>query len=219
VADPRLHLLQLASPALPVGAYAYSQGLEAALEAGWLEGPALGDWIGDNLHFGIGRLDLPLLRSAMRACAEHDAIALERCNERLLAARETAELLFEDQQLGSALLRLLRSLLDPEPLAPQRPPGYAVAFAIACERWQIAEEDALQAYAFSWLENQVAAATKLVPLGQTAAQRLLLELLDTVPAVCREAAALLDEDIGLALPGLAQASCAHEYQHTRLFRS
>ena len=121
MADPRLQLLQLASPALPVGAYAYSQGLEAALEAGWLEGDGLREWISDSLSLGLARLDLPLLLRAMEACAGNELAALEACNERLLASRETRELLFEDEQLGAALMRLLRALLEPE----RRPPSPA----------------------------------------------------------------------------------------------
>lgn len=218
MADPRLHLLQLASPALPVGAYAYSQGLEYALEAGWLEGEGLEAWIGDNLLLGVARLDLPLLQRAIDACDRDDAGLLVALNRRLLAARETRELLFEDEQLGMALMRLLRAVLPSPPPDVERP-GYATAFAIAASAWHIAPEEALLAYAFSWLENQVAAATKLVPLGQTAAQQLLLRLMERVPEACATARSLDDADIGNTLLGLALASCAHERQHTRLFRS
>jgi len=219
VADARLHLLHLASPALPIGAYAYSQGLEYAIESGWARGEALREWLADGLHLGLARLDLPVLLRAREAAAADATATLEHWNDVLLANRETRELLLEDQQIGAALWRLLTSLAGAPLPALTQPPGYAVAFAVATARWDIPYDDALAAYAFSWLENQVTAATKLVPLGQTAAQRLLLELLEEVPAACEEARGLDDEAIGLSLAGLALASCRHEHQHTRLFRS
>ena len=217
--DPRLHLLQLASPALPVGAYAYSQAMEYAVEAGWLDGEALSAWLADGLQLGVAQLDLPVLARAYAADAAGDFDGLQHWNNRLLAARETRELLLEDQQLGGALLRLLRSLLE-EPLpAFEQAPGFAVSFAIAAQRWSIPLEEAQNAYCYSWLENQVAAATKLVPLGQTAAQQLLVTLFAEIPGTLRAATDVTDDDIGLSLPGLALASCRHERQHTRLFRS
>lgn len=217
--DPRLHLLHLSSPALPIGAYAYSQGLEYAIEAGWVEGDALADWLRDGLHFGVAHLDLPILRRALAAAKQRDTAALDSWNDLLLAQRETRELLLEDQQIGRALWRLLASLFDaPLPAMPQAP-GYAVAFATACAYWEIDEEQACQAFCYAWLENQVTAATKLVPLGQTAAQRLLITLMEDIDSACSTSRDLNEELIGLSLPGLALASCRHEHQHTRLFRS
>jgi urease accessory protein len=217
--DPSLHLLQLSSPALPIGAYAYSQAMEYAIEAGWLEGEALARWLADGLQLGLAQLDLPVLERVYGAAAAGDRAMINTWNDRVLAARETRELLLEDQQLGTALLRLLNSLLEEPPLAPEEKPAYAVAFALAAERWRISVDDALTAYCYSWLENQVAAATKLVPLGQTAAQRLLVQLFGEIPAALAAARTVEDDAIGLSLPGLALASCRHERQHTRLFRS
>ena len=178
MADARLHLLHLSSPALPIGAYAYSQGLEYAIEAGWVEGDALRRWIGDGLHLGVARLDLPVLRRAHAAARAKDLAALDHWNDLALANRETRELLLEDQQIGAALWRLLGQLSNTAPPTLLQPPAYAVAFAWAAAGWSIDSEDACSAYCFSWLENQVTAATKLVPLGQSAAQTLLLGLLD-----------------------------------------
>jgi urease accessory protein len=219
MADPRLHLLHLSSPALPVGAYAYSQGLEYAVEAGWVEGDALRDWLSDGLQLGLAHLDLPILLRASAATREKDLQALSSWNDRILANRETRELLLEDQQIGAALWRLLRALLPEEPPQLAQTPAYALAFAFACESWQVPDDDACAAFCFSWLENQVTAATKLVPLGQTAAQTLLLELLEEIPAAIATAQNVADDSIGVSLPGLALASCFHEHQHTRLFRS
>lgn len=218
----RLHLLHLASPALPIGAYAYSQGLEYAIEAGWLDGDKLSSWLSDGLMLGIAQLDLPILIRTLDALDAGDQNTVNYWNNTLLASRETAELLLEDQQIGAALLRLLTNLDAQETNdAPafEQPPGYAVAFAIACHRWAIDVDDALQAYSYSWLENQITAATKLVPLGQSAAQAMLVTLLAQIPKVCVHAMTVSDKDIGLSLPGLAMASCRHERQHTRLFRS
>ncbi len=219
MADPRLHQLHLSSPSLPIGAYAYSQGLEYAIEAGWVDGDDLQQWLLDGLELGLAQLELPALLRMMQGL-EHDEIAaLDHWNNRVLANRETSELLLEDEQIGGALWRLLGQL-DPAPLPTlQRGPSYVTAYAVACHRWGIEADDALPAFAYSWLENQVSAATKLVPLGQSDAQRLLVSLLDRIPDVCTRAAAVIDACIGLSLPGLALASCRHEHQHTRLFRS
>ena len=219
MADPRLHLLHLSSPSLPIGAYAYSQGLEYAIEAGWVEGPELGRWLLDGLQLGLAQLDLPVLLRALDALEDNDTDTLDYWNSFVLASRETRELLLEDEQIGRALARLLEQL-DPTPLPVlKRTPCYAIAFALACHRWKIRADDALPAFAYSWLENQVSAATKLVPLGQSDAQRLLLSLLGAVPEACAAARTVTDEYVGLSLPGLALASCRHEHQHTRLFRS
>ena len=217
--DPRIHLLHLASPALPVGAYAYSQGLEYAIEADWVRDDELKTWLRDGLQLGVAHLDLPILRRALSAFEAQDNDALEAWNLRLLAHRETAELLLEDQQIGRALWRLLRSLHDKPLPELSQDPGYAVAFAVACGLWKVGPREACEAFCYAWLENQVTAATKLVPLGQTAAQRLLLELMREIDPACAAAETVADEHIGMSLPGLAFASCRHEHQHTRLFRS
>lgn len=219
MADPRLHLLHLASPALPIGAYAYSQGLEYAIEHDQLRGQELRDWLADGLALGVAFLDLPIILRVHCALAQGNASALDHWNDLLLANRETRELLLEDQQIGMALLRLLKALQSDFESSLSQKPGYATAFAMACQAWRIDTEAALYAYCFSWLENQVTAATKLVPLGQTEAQTLLLSLFEEVPRACEHAATLEDAAIGLSLPGLALASCGHECQHTRLFRS
>jgi urease accessory protein len=218
-ARSQLHLLHLSSPALPIGAYAYSQALEYAIEAAWLEGGALEAWLKDGLELGLARLELPLMLRVHGALqAEHHDV-VDGWNDFLLASRETHELLLEDQQVGKALWRLLATLAVPGLPELHQQPGYAVAFAVACQRWEIEPGSMLQAFSFSWLENQVTAATKLVPLGQSQAQQMLLRLLESVPVACDCARQLGDEDLGLSLPGLALASCRHERQHTRLFRS
>ncbi|TCO78237.1 urease accessory protein UreF [Chromatocurvus halotolerans] len=217
--DSRLHLWHLISPALPVGAYAYSQGLEFAIEAGWLSAPeALDDWLAGLLSEGLARSDLPVLLRCLDAWQLGDVAALDHWNDWLRASRETRELLLEDEQMGVALFRLLNDLGVPDMPLRSRP-GYVSQFARACAHWQISAADTLHGYAWSWLENQVTAATKLIPLGQTMAQKHLLALMPGIAFACMRATALADDELGGSLPGLAMASAAHEQQHARLFRS
>lgn len=215
-----LHLLHLVSPALPVGAYAYSQGLEYAVDSGWLKTEDdLTGWLRGVMEHGFGQLDAPVMLRCLRAWRRRDGAALQEWNQYLLACRETAELLLEDSQLGMALRRLLRSLrIDDATLAADEV-SFASQFALACHHWQIAEGEALQGFIWTWLENQVAAATKLVPLGQTQAQGILVRLLEEIPAIAQTALQLRDEDIGWSLPGQVLASAKHERQYSRLFRS
>ncbi|MEO0438876.1 MAG: urease accessory UreF family protein [Pseudomonadota bacterium] len=215
---PLLHLLHLASPALPVGAYAYSQGLEFAIEEMRLDREGLGAWLRDGLELGLANLELPVIRRAFAALDKHDEVRLDALNDELLAYRETEELLLEDQQIGNALKRLLDALKVKTPTFRQKP-AYAVIYAVAAHYREINADDACLGYCYSWLENQVTAATKLVPLGQSDAQRLLLKLTRCIPDACDRAKTVPDEALGLSLPGLSLASASHEYQHTRLFRS
>jgi len=212
-----LKLWQLISPALPVGAYSYSQALEQVHFSGVVhDEPSVMTWLSDVLRHGIARLDLPMLLRTHRAWQDRDALAVLRLSRELTARRETAELRFEDLAMGSALTQLLASL--GEPLPARRLP-FASAFAIACANWSIAVEEACFGFAWAWCEAQVAAAVKLVPLGHTAGQRLMLALGGEIPVAVTSAVACRDHEIGLSLPGLAIASALHETQYTRLFRS
>ncbi len=223
---PWLHLLHLVSPALPIGAYAYSQGIEWAIEADWLRdepgAPAntrLGRWLEGLLEHGLGRLELPVLLRCLDALKHDDGLALNHWNDYVRASRETRELLLEDEQMGMALARLLRDLNLPQGEPLLAPPTYVSQFARACHGWAIAPQQALTGFAWSWLENQVAAATKLIPLGQTQAQQLLLRIMPRIESVCAQAMLWEDDDLGSSLPGLALASASHERQYSRLFRS
>ena len=207
-----VRLLQLASPTLPVGAYSYSQGLEAAIEAGIVKDAAgAGEWIGDVLEFSLGRMEAPML---FRFLVEDD---LENRNAQFLATRETAELRAETVQMGYSLNRLLPSL-GIDPLAIEEP-SFPAAYAAAARAWKIDPGEAVQAYLWSWLENQVMAAVKAVPLGQTDGQRILLHLSDRIPAIAERAATAGEEDLGNFAPGLAILSSKHETQYSRIFRS
>jgi urease accessory protein len=214
----QLRLLHLASPCLPVGAYAFSQGLEAAIELGWVENAdGVQEWLALQLTQGLALVDLPLLFRMYRALEKEDVDACDRWNATLLACRETSELRLGDTATGAALARLLPELGIAVPAV--REPAFLTLFTLAALRWQIPARNAALGYAWTWLENQVIAATKLLPLGQTQAQRLLSTLQQTIPDALAIAESLEDWQLGSSLPGLALASIHHETQYTRLFRS
>jgi urease accessory protein len=217
-----VRLLQLASPSLPVGAYSYSQGLEAAIEAGWVRDSAsAARWIGDVLALSLQGMEAPLLLRLIAAWESDDLEAALRWNDELIASRESAELRAETLQMGYSLRRLLRELgvegaarLDAfEELA------FPAAFALAVAAWRIDAREALTAYLFAWLENQVLAAVKTIPLGQTDGQRILMALAHRIPAAVEAAAALQDGELCNFAPGLALLSARHETQYSRIFRS
>jgi urease accessory protein len=212
-----IRLWQLISPTLPVGAFSYSQALEWVIGSGEVrnERDALA-WIDGLLEHSLARLDLPVLLRVHRAWTVRDAAEVRRLSRELVAMRETSELRLEDLAMGSALVRLVTSL-GAEPPAPELP--FASAFAVASVEWQIGERAACEGYAWTWCEAQVSATVKLVPLGHTAGQRMLLALGAKSPDVVAGAAARSDDEIGLSLPGFAVASSLHETQYTRLFRS
>jgi urease accessory protein len=198
-------LLQLASPALPVGAYSYSQGLESAIEAGIVTDAASAErWIGDVLEFSVARMEAPVLRRQM-------VEPTQDLNDWFLATRETAELRAETLQMGGSLAKLL---VDLGVKVPIDDPAMPSAFACAARAWGIAPRDATVAYLWGWLENQVMAALKAVPLGQTAGQKILLVLGARLDVVEIEEAQWSN-----FAPGLAFLSARHETQYSRLFRS
>ena len=206
--DPRL--LQLASPALPVGAYSYSGGLEAAVEAGIVKDAASAQrWIGDVLEFSLARMEAPVLLRMMKDIGQWNGF--------FLASRETAELRAETLQMGFSLNKLLPALglerLEMEEVS------FPAAFAHAASSWGIEPQDALTAYLWSWIENQVMAAIKTVPLGQTDGQKMLLSLGKRIEEIVGQASAMADDDLGNLAPGLAVLSSQHETQYSRLFRS
>ncbi len=159
-----------------------------------------------------------MLLRVHRAWTLGDATAVAKLSRELEARRDTAELRFEDMAMGGALTQLLAKLGESLPSGAPRLP-FASAFAVACANWRIPEKDACAGFAWAWCESQIAAAVKLVPLGHTAGQRLLLALGAEIGAAVAAGAALDDDDIGVTLPGLAIASALHETQYTRLFRS
>lgn len=217
-----LRLWQLISPTLPIGAYAYSQGLEYAVDSGWVDKEVdVLQWIQGLMSNGLARLDIPLLARLYRAWQANELVQVRYWNDLLLASRESSEILAEDEHLGSALYTLLNSLdVEPEQYwNSDWPVSYAAMFSLAATHWQIALQDAAMGYLWAWCENQVAAAIKLVPLGQTAGQRILSYVATLIPNAVRQGLELDDNDIGIVSQGLAIASAKHETQYSRLFRS
>lgn len=218
-------LLRLASPQLPIGGYSYSQGLELAVERGLVHDPASARrWLEDQLRLNLARFEAPLLLAHCQAAADDDWDRLRTLAERHGASRETRELRQESRQMGYSLQQLLEGL--PELDEPSRAllagigePGLALAWALAARAWRIAPADALSAWLWGWLENQLAVLMKTLPLGQQAAQRLTSELLPVLSEAQAAAADLDPERWGSAAFGLALASMAHERQYSRLFRS
>lgn len=218
-------LLQLCSANLPVGGFSFSQGLEYATEMGWVNNQkSTFDWIELNLKESIARTDLALLKRLYQALKEGDFVSFALHNQHLIACRESSELRLADVAMGKALIRLLKQLdgIDSEPydeLFKQSESSFVSVFTIAAYLCELDLISAQSGYCWTYLDNQVAAATKLVPLGQTQAQNLLFELSDKVAAAISIANQIDDADIGASLPRLAMASAWHETQYTRLFRS
>ena len=217
-----LRLLQLASPALPIGSFAYSQGLEMAVELDFLRDEASArEFLGGVLLDGLARLELPLLLRLRSAFACGDTAAAERWSELLLASRETAERRAEEQNLGRALARLLadQGVEDAKPWHRSDVVTHLALFALGGASFGVPASALLPAFAFAWAEAQVGALSRLMPLGQLAAQRVLAALAALVPAAEALALSLADSELGGTLPGLALASALHETQYTRLFKS
>lgn len=218
-----LTILQLASPALPVGAYGYSEGLEMLIENGTITNiENLKDWLKSELIYGSIRLDAAIMMRGFHAVKSGDRSALKRWNLWLSAARDTEELRAASWQMGRSLMQLLGKL-EPEILpvvnAVGYPANYAIAFAIACAHWDINIQAALLAYLHSWANNLITAGIKLIPLGQTAGQELLLGLQPLLITTVGEILTMADDDLGCCNWGLSLASMQHETQYTRLFRS
>jgi urease accessory protein len=220
-----LHLLQFASPALPIGGYSYSQGLEAALEAGLVfDAASAQDWMRRYLHEVMAHWDAPVFWRLLKAFEARDAAAVALWSECFLASRDTAELRAETVQMGYSLSRLVAELGVAQAstlalLGDERDISLPAAFACAVDALDIPHEEALLALLFSWLENQVLVCVKSVPLGQVAGQRLLLALRPDLEAASARARLLEDDALSNWSPGLSMLSMRHEVQHGRLYRS
>jgi urease accessory protein len=218
-------LLHLASPALPIGAFSYSQGLEAAIEASLItNADTARDWIANGLANVLAPGELPFLAHQIERWHAHDTAGLTLANSEFLASRESAELRRETEQMGWSLRQLCVSLEwgDVErraTLAAMTPLAQPTAFAYAAFTHGVSADAALAAYAFSWVENQAAAALKAVPLGQLAGQRIIVGLRVAIDAAVQRALATVPDDINTFAPQLGILSARHESQYSRLFRS
>ncbi|BAY30874.1 urease accessory protein UreF [Nostoc carneum NIES-2107] len=218
-----LAILQLTSPALPVGAYSYSEGLETLVEQNTITNQQnLQDWLASQLRYGAIRVEAAVMLRAYKSAKIGDLAALSYWNHWLSAARETTELRNASWQMGRSLMQLLGKL-QPEILpmvnAVGNPSNYAIAFGIAAAHWQINIQAAVLGYLHSWASNLITAGVKLIPLGQTTGQQLLLDLQPLLNTAAVEILALEDDELACCTWGLSLASMQHETQYTRLFRS
>jgi urease accessory protein len=224
-----LQLMWLASPALPVGGFSYSEALEAAVDDGRVTGEAsAAAWLANQMALAPARADLPVLAQAHAAWQRDDLARITSLNDFIGRTRETRELRLQSEQMGRSLVEWLRNQRghdgndDPRlqhlaALAPS--PTWPVAFALATARADASAAQALHASLFGWAENMVQAALKAVPLGQLAGQRILQALVGQMPALIAQALLTGDDDIQSFSPMLGIASARHEIQYSRLFRS
>jgi urease accessory protein len=223
-----IELIRLASPALPVGGFSYSEGVEAAVEAGLLaDEAAAARWLVDQLHLGLARSDLPAAAQAFIAWRAGDRARVAALNAWVAQTRESHELLAQAQQMGRSLLEWLRrrsaaSATDADlqaAAALQPAPMWPLVFALAAARSGAPLRESMLAFAAGWCDNLVAAAIKAVPLGQVAGQRLLDALAAEIPGLVDTSLLLPDEGRQAFAPMLAVLSARHEVQYSRLFRS
>lgn len=222
--DALLQLMWLASPALPVGAFSYSEGLEAAIDAGLVVGEAgVAPWLQQQLELSLARSELPLVAESLRAWQSHDAGRIHALNTWALASRETAELRLQAEQMGRSMRDWLRQRAPDDPrvdtLAALQPPAWAVAFALAAAVAGAPARPALLSFGYAWAEGLVQAAVKAVPLGQNAGQRLLRGVVAALPAAVERALVTGDDARVAFAPMAALLSARHETQYSRLFRS
>ena len=218
-----LYFLQLVSPALPVGAYSYSEGLETLIENKIIyDVESLKHWLTQELRYGAIRLEAGVMLRSYHAVKAQDFATVAYWNDWLSATRETEELRNQSQQMGGALIRLLKELqpqVKPIITVVGNPCNYAIAFGVAASIWEINSEAVILGYLHSWLSNLITAGVKLIPLGQTAGQLLLMDLQELISTVAVEIINLDDDELSCCSWGLSLASMAHEQQYTRLFRS
>jgi urease accessory protein len=218
-------LLQLCSANLPVGGFAFSQGLEFAVEKQWLHDlPSTASWVRINLLQSLAYNDLAVMARLYKALEQQDQLQFSHWNNYLMACRESAELRSGDLAMGKALLRLLNNLDDlvlPELAETSHGSelSFTSAFVLAGWLWGLDIDSLQSGFCWCYIDNQVAAATKLVPLGQTQSQNLLFSLSEEIEKAVARANSLADDELGASLPRMAMASAWHESQYTRLFRS
>ncbi len=233
-----LNLLHISSPALPIGAFAYSQGLEYTLEAGWCKNADDVElWIKSVMIHGLGGVDLPILKRLHHAWSAYEfeedkgaeslnyqslnAQSLKAWNATLLAFRETKELYLEDIQVGAAFKQwhLSQSQEHTAKLEVIDTPSVASMYALNGVIKGLTVEECLIGFVWAWLENQITSASKAMPMGQTDGQNIIRHLIPEIEAVVDKAMQLKDDEIGSGLVGLSMSSALHEHQYSRLFRS
>ena len=217
-----LNLMRLTSPSLPIGAFAYSQGLEFVCDQEWIKDEkSAQEWIAGLMRNTQTYLDVPIMMRLYNAWQNSADDKVKYWSQYLLASRESQELRDEDHYIGTALSKLLVDLNIQRASKIVSSPyvTYSTAFSLAAHEWRVNIEDCCKGYLWAWCENQVNAAIKLVPLGQTAGQRMITALIEEIPKLVNIAMKLEDDQIGSTAVGLGIASAKHETQYSRLFRS
>ena len=225
-----LQLMWLASPALPIGGFSYSEGLESAIDAERVEDESTAaQWLVDQLHLSQSRSDMAVLAQAIPAWRDNDMERVQSLNEWVLMTRESSELRLQSEQMGQSLTVWLRNQHSQTPenaaqvevlaILSNRTPTYPVAYALAAALTLAPLRECLLAYAFGWAENMTQAAIKAVPLGQSAGQRILARLAVEIPMAVEHALELPNDGRTAFSPMLAILSARHESQYTRIFRS
>ena len=219
-----LQLIWLASPALPVGGFSYSEALEAAIDHEHVHDEAsCAEWLADQLHLSQARGDMALMAQAIPAWQSLNTERLKALSQWVHTTRETHEMRLQTEQMGRSLLVWLRNqgtaTQSALTLCAQLPPTYPLIMALALSLAKAPDHQALQAFAFGWAENMTQAALKSMPLGQSAGQRILARLAQEIPSAVDHAMALRDDERQAFCPMLTIASARHETQYSRLFRS
>ncbi|GAC1533676.1 MAG: urease accessory protein UreF [Ramlibacter sp.] len=212
-----LRLIWLASPALPVGGFSYSEGLEAAVEAALVHDEAsAGNWLVDQFALVLARADLAVVARGVAAFRARDALAVDALDQWMRRTRETREMRLQSDQMGRSLGDWAVSLGH---ACERSAHTYPVAFARVAATVDASVQDIVLAFGFGWAENMAQAAVKAVPLGQSAGQRIVQRLANALPQAAQMAVALPDDDRQAFAPMLAILSSRHETQYSRLFRS
>lgn len=218
----QLRLLHLVSPSLPLGSFAYSQGLEWAVEDAWVKDEAtLLQWLEDLLLTSLTHLEIPILSRLYQACASNDRDSFAYWSHYLIASRETRELREEERNRARALSALLPEwgISLPDEWRPLLKSNLISGYCYVANSWGIDATQAAEGYLWSWLENMTLAGVKIIPLGQMAGQRILHELIKLIPAQVQIGLSVEDQNIGHACPAQTIASSLHETQYTRIYRS
>jgi urease accessory protein len=218
----------LASPALPIGGFSYSEGIEAGVDSACIATfREANDWLVDQLHLTLARADLAVVAKAIAAWRRDDLDRIDELNNWVLQTRETSELRLQTEQMGRSMLDWLRKQpsfhgnfhVDKNEHDFLKSPTYPLVFALAASSTQASVRDCLMSFAFGWAENMTQAAVRAVPLGQTDGQRILANLTEHIPAALDAAMRLQDSERQAFSPMLAILSSQHETQYSRLFRS